>query len=121
MVEEVEGQCDWRIIPRCIIPQLSLFIQLDKQIILPSLFIPIIIRHRASQQKNIDNHQFKIKRLQTVDFHNLAKRVLLSDSELPLCNILCIFVVTSEYHHFNLAVLYFVQAASFGQIFLEIE
>ena len=85
---EEEEECDWRIIPRCIIPQLSLFIQLDKQIILPSLFIPIIIRHRASQQKNTDNHQFKIIRLQTVDFHNLEKRFLLSDSELPLCNIL---------------------------------
>ena len=37
--------------PRCIIPQLSLFIQLDKQIIRSFLFIATIIHHRAGRQK----------------------------------------------------------------------
>ena len=46
-----EEECDWRIIPSCIIPQLSLFIQLDKQIIPSSLFIATIIHHRAGRPK----------------------------------------------------------------------
>ena len=50
-VVEEEEECDWRIIPSCIIPQLSLFIQLDKQIIPSSLFIATIIHRRAGRPK----------------------------------------------------------------------
>ena len=72
LVEEEE--CDWRIIPSCIIPQLSLFIQLDKQIIPSSLFIATIIHRQAGRPKKSHSPQATALFLTSADLQTSTSR-----------------------------------------------